>query len=63
MKSDMQIFSQFRDGLKEDMVLELWNHGVSNLKKAYVLVQDLDAPELSYRSLDHRAPTFNTHAS
>jgi len=42
--SGIQIFSQFRDGLKEDLVLELWNHGVTNLKKAYALVQNLDAP-------------------
>jgi len=53
MQSDIQIFSQFRDEFKEDLILEPWNHGIINLKKIYVLVQDLDASKLSYKSQDH----------
>ena len=64
MQSDIQIFAQFRAGLRENLVRELWNHGVTNLKRAYVLVQDLDAPKSRYtsRSQDHQAPTVKSTA-
>ena len=36
------------------------NHGITELKKAYALVQDLDAPKLGYtfRNQDHQTPAF-----
>ena len=35
--SDVQIFFQFRAGLRIDLEHELWNHGMTELKKTYAL--------------------------
>jgi len=55
VQSDIQIFSQFRDGLRVDLENELYNRAITKLKKAYDVVQDLDSLKLNYtfRSQDH----------
>ena len=62
MQSDMQIFSQFRDGLKVNLENELWNRRIIELKKACAMVLDLDAFKLDYtfRSQDLRTPAFKS---
>ena len=41
-EGEAQIFSKFRAGLREDLRTKLLAHGVTELKKANALVQDLD---------------------
>ena len=48
IENDVQVLSQFRAGLKEDLRTELLARGVTKLKKAYALVQDLNATKSSY---------------
>ena len=62
MQSDIQIFSQFRAKLRVDLENELSKREITELKKAYALVLDLDALKLDYmfRSLDHRTLAFKS---
>ena len=48
METNTQIHFQFRAGLKEDLRIELLTRGVTELEKAYALIQDLDAVKSSY---------------
>ena len=59
MQSDIQIFFQFRDRLRIDLKMSC---GITELKKAYDVVQDLDASKLAYtfRNQDHRIPAFKS---
>ena len=47
-QSDVQVFSQFCTGLRMDLEQELCKRGVTDLKIAYALIWDLDAPKLGY---------------
>ena len=61
IESDVQVFSQFRVGLKIDIENKLWNREITELKKAYALVQDLDAAKSSYTFMSHnQVSKFNS---
>jgi len=61
-QSDVQVFSQFCVGLRIDLEHELCKREITELKRAYALVQDLDVPKLShaFRSQNHQALTFKS---
>jgi len=61
-QSDVQLFSQFCVGLRIDIEYELCKCELTDLKKVYALVQDLDALKLGYtfRSQNHQALTFKS---
>ena len=48
MQSDIQIFFRFKDGLRIDVEHKLCRRQIIELKKAYILVQDLDSLKLDY---------------
>ena len=52
--------SQFQTWLGVDLQDELWASGITELKRAYALVQDLNVFKLShvFRNQDHRVPAF-----
>jgi len=49
-----QILSKFRDGLREELRTELLVREITELRKAYIIVQDLDSYRSNYntRSFD-----------
>ena len=62
IESDTQVFSQFRVGFKVDLENELWNREITELKKAYALIQDLDVAKSSYKYRSHtQVPKFNSN--
>ena len=48
MQGDIQIFFRSKDGLRIDVEHKLCRRQIIGLKKAYILVQDLDSPKLDY---------------
>ena len=52
-KSEAQILFRFRDGLRNNLRMELLTRGVTELERAYVLAQDLDAIRSSHDSRSH----------
>jgi len=60
-----QIFSTFRDTLRGDLRTELLVRSVTELKAAYVLVQDLDSLRSNYntKSFDSKSSAFRTSSS
>ena len=61
-QSDIQVFSQFCTGLRIYLKHELCKCEITELKRAYTLIQDLDVPKLShtFRSQNHQVPTFKS---
>jgi len=60
-----QIFSRFRAELKDDLRTELLARGVTELKTAYALVQDLNSLKSNYntRSFDLKSSALITSSS
>jgi len=52
-KSEAQILSRFKAGLRDDLRTELLDGGVTELEAAYALVQDLDFARTNHPSKSH----------
>ena len=62
-KDEAQIISRFRYGLIEDLRTELFACGVTELEKAYVLVQDLDTVRSNHAFRSHDQRTYVSRLS
>jgi len=58
-----QILSRFRVGLREDLRTELLVKGVTELEKAYTIVQDLDSLRFNYNARNFDSKSNVTRVS